>query len=247
MAALAAIPPPVVAQANRDRASRHLAKVAGAVARSHGHADLGSFVLARIEQGASLATISREAGLNKDWLSRHLAGLDRVLAEAVRRRLPNRPDARWLPVLTRLGFPDVPTYLWERHISQHRTVNAIAAEAGQTHHAVEAALRRHGLARTAHAAKRHQAHQRAAQVAARLGFDSMTDYVASRRGGRMDLAGDGGRMRPASVVVAAAGAGHVPARTALIFAKRSPALTAARTVTRLAWPASRCAGVPAIT
>jgi len=47
---------------------------------------------------------------------------------------------------------------------------------------VAAALRRHGLARTAHAAKRHQAHQRATQVAARLGFDSMTDYVASRRG-----------------------------------------------------------------
>jgi hypothetical protein len=48
--------------------------------------------------------------------------------------------------------------------------------------------------------------------------------------------------RPASVVVAAAGAGHVRATTALTSAERSPALTAARTVTRLAWPASRCAG-----
>jgi AraC-like DNA-binding protein len=84
--------------------------------------------------------------------------------------------------MTRLGFTDVPSYLRERHISQHWTVNAIAAEAGLTHHTVEAALRRHGLARTAHAAKRHQANQRAAQVAARLGFDSMTDYVTSRRG-----------------------------------------------------------------
>jgi hypothetical protein len=182
VAALAAIPPPVVAQANRDRASRHLAEVAATVARRHGHADLGSFVLARIGQGASLAAISREAGLNKDWLSRHLTGVDPVLAEAVRRSLPNRTDARWLPALTRLGFPNVPSYLRERHISQHRTVNAIAAEVGLTHHTVAAALRRHGLARTAHAAKRHQAHQRAAQVAARLGFDSMTDYVASRRG-----------------------------------------------------------------
>jgi protein-disulfide isomerase-like protein with CxxC motif len=90
-------------------------------------------------------------------------------------------DARWLPALARLGYLDVPSYLRERHISQHRTVNAIAAEVGLTHHTVEAALRRHGLARTAHAAKRHQAHQRAAQVAARLGFDSMTDYVTSRR------------------------------------------------------------------
>jgi len=182
VAALAAIPPPVVAQANRDRASRHLADVAAAVARRHGYADLGSFVLARIEQGASLAAISREAGLNKDWLSRHLDCVDPAVAEAVRRRLPNRTDARWLPALTRLGFPDVPSYLRERHVSQHWTVNAIATEVGLTHHTVETALRRHGLARTAHAAKRHQAHQRAAQVAAHFGFDSMTDYVASRRG-----------------------------------------------------------------
>jgi len=182
VAALAAIPPPVVAQANRDRANRHLTEVAAAVARGNGYADLGSFVLARIEQGASLAAISRDAGLNKDWLSRHLGCVDPVVAEAVRRRRPHRVDARWLPAVTRLGFPDVPSYLRERHIRQHWTVNAIAAEAGLTHHTVEAALRRHGLARTVHAAKRHQAHQRAAQVAARLGFDSMTDYVASRRG-----------------------------------------------------------------
>jgi hypothetical protein len=182
VAALAAIPPPLVARANRDRASRHLTDVAAAVARRHGYPDLGSFVLARIEQGASLAAISREAGLNKDWLSRHLDCVDPATAEAVRRRLPKRMDARWLPATTRLGFPDVPSYLQERHLNRHWTVNAIAAEVGLTHHSVEAALRRHGLARTAHAAKRHQAHQRAAQVAARLGFETMTDYVASRRG-----------------------------------------------------------------
>jgi AraC-like DNA-binding protein len=107
--------------------------------------------------------------------------VDPAAAEAVRRRLPQRTDARWLPATTRLGFADVPGYLRERHINRHWTVNAIAAEVGLTHHTVEAALCRHGLARTAHAAKRHQAHQRAAQVAARLGFETMTDYVASRR------------------------------------------------------------------
>ena len=181
LAALATIPAPVVAQANRDRASRHLADVAAAVASRHGYPDLGSYVLARIGQGASLAAISREAGLNKDWLSRHLACVDPVAAEAVRHCRPHRLDARWQPALTRLGFPDVASYLRERHLVQHWTVNAIAAKAGLTHHTVEAALRRHGLARTAHAAKRHQAHQRAAQVAARLGFDSMAGYIASRR------------------------------------------------------------------
>ncbi len=127
------------------------------MASRHGYPNLGSFVLARIEQGASLAAISREAGLNKDWLSRHLGRVDPAAAEAVRHRRPHRLDARWLPALARLGFRDVASYLHERHIVQHWTVNAIAAEVGLTHHAVETALRRHGLARMAHAAKRHEA------------------------------------------------------------------------------------------
>ena len=49
------------------------------------------------------------------------------------------------------------------------------------HYTVRAALRRHGVASVAHAAKRHAASQRAAQVAGRLGFDSMAGYVADRR------------------------------------------------------------------
>lgn len=84
-------------------------------------------------------------------------------------------------MLSRLGFPDVPSYLHERHIVQHRTINSIAAEVGLTHHAVESALRRHGLARVAHAAKRHEADLRAAQVAAHLGFDAIADYISRRR------------------------------------------------------------------
>jgi hypothetical protein len=181
IAALATVPAPAVAQANRDRASRHLASVAAAVASRHGYPDLGSYVTARIRQGASLAAISREAGLNKDWLSRHLACVDPVAAQAAQCHRPQRVDARWLPAVTRLGFPDVASYLRERHLAQHQTVNAIAAETGLTHHTVAAALRRHGLARTAHAAKRHQADQRAARVAASLGFGSIAEYVASRR------------------------------------------------------------------
>jgi hypothetical protein len=66
-------------------------------------------------------------------------------------------------------------------VVQHRTVNVIADEVGLSHHAVESALRRHGLARTAHAAKRHAASQRAGQIAARLGQRSIADYVSQRR------------------------------------------------------------------
>jgi len=179
--ALAAIPPASVAQANRERADRHLAGVAAAAAERHGYPDIGAFVVARLAEGASLAAISREAGLHKDWLSRHLGDIDPAVATAAQQRSPDRWDARWLPVLRRLGFPDVPSYLHERHIVQHRTVNAIAAELGLSHHAVESSLRRHGLARTAHAAKRHAADERAAQVAAGLGFGSIADYLAHRR------------------------------------------------------------------
>ena len=131
--------------------------------------------------GASLAEISREAGLHKDWLSRHLARVDPAAAAAARLGQPGRWDARWLPALTRLGFADVTAYLQERHIVQHRTVNSIAAEVGLSNHAVETALRRHGLSVVAHADKRHSASQRAARVAASLGFASIADYVSQRR------------------------------------------------------------------
>jgi lambda repressor-like predicted transcriptional regulator len=153
------------------------------VARRHGYPDIGAFVLARSATGASLAAISREAGLHKDWLSRHLGDIDpgAAAAAAVLGGRPARCDARWLPVLSRLGYTDVASYLTERHLVQHRTVNAIAAEVGMSHHAVGLALRRHGLAPTAHAAKRHAADERAAQVAARHGFDGIAAYIADRR------------------------------------------------------------------
>jgi hypothetical protein len=179
--ALAGIPAEAVAQANAERASRHVARVADEVARRYGYPDLGAFVLARLAAGASLAAISREAGLHKDWLSRHLVAVAPTAAAAVPRQRPARPDARWRSALHRLGFPDVLGYLQERHVRQHRTVNAMAAEIGVTHHAIESALRRHGLDRVAHAATRHAADERAAQVAARLGVDSLGGYLRGRR------------------------------------------------------------------
>jgi lambda repressor-like predicted transcriptional regulator len=155
--------------------------VAAGVAREHGYRDIQSFVTARLQEGASLAAISRTAGLHKDWLSRHLSRVDPALAAVARQQGEHRHDAAWQPALHRLGFPGVASYLRERHLEQHRTVNAIAAEVGVSHHAVESALRRHGLARVVHAGKRHQAQQRARAVAAGLGFDSIADYVARRR------------------------------------------------------------------
>jgi ROS/MUCR transcriptional regulator protein len=177
-----ASPSAVVAQANRDRADRHLAEVAESVARAHGFADLQAYVADRTQAGVSLAAISRAAGLHKDWLSRHLRRIDPEAAATVTGAgHPGRAEARWLPVLRSLGFCDLAGYLRCRHAEQHWTVNAMSAELGVSRHALEAAMARHGLTRVAHAAKRHAAEQRAADVAVRLGYASIAEYVARRR------------------------------------------------------------------
>jgi hypothetical protein len=179
--ALASIPPAVVAQANRDRADQHLAEVAASVAHSHGYPDIRAYVLARAETGASLAAISREAGLHKDWLSRHLSHFDPAAGDTARQLSARRQDARWLPAVRGLGFADVASYLTERHVNQHQTVNAIAAEVGVSYQAVKSALCRHGLPVTGHSAKRYAARQRAADVAARLGHATIAGYISQRR------------------------------------------------------------------
>src|ERR1035441_776723 len=179
--AFAAIPPAVIARTNRERADRYLATVAADVARRHGYPDIQAFVAAQAQAGASLAAISRAAGLHKDWLSRHLGRVDPAAADRSRRRVTDRHDAAWMPALRRLGYQDVAAYLEERHLVQRRTVNAIAAEIGVSHHSVESALRRHGLARIPHAAKRDAARQRATDVAAALGYATIAGYINERR------------------------------------------------------------------
>jgi AraC-like DNA-binding protein len=179
--ALAEIPPGAVARANAERARRRLAEVGAAAAHRAGYPDIRTFVRARVAEGTSLASISREAGLHKDWLSRHLDEIDPGAAAALAPLRHDRWDAAWRPVLARLGFDDVAAYLHDRHVMRHRTVSAIATEVGLSHHAVASALRRHDLDRTAHAAKRHAARQRAAQVAEGRGFASMAGYLTQRR------------------------------------------------------------------
>jgi AraC-like DNA-binding protein len=173
---------PASVRASQEHAQRHLVRVAALAASQRGYADIGALVRARTAEGVSLAAISREAGLHKDWLSRHLAALDPETAAAVKARpAAAAADARWIAAIGPLGFADVPSYLRDRHLGRHRTVNQIAAEIGLSYHAVESALRRHGLAKVAHTGKRHAAGARAAEVANRLGFATVADYVAQRR------------------------------------------------------------------
>jgi hypothetical protein len=171
----------VAARANRERAARHRAQVAARVASEQGYPSLGAYVLARTAAGESLAAASRAAGLHKDWLHRHLAEVDPAAAAAVRQGLARRDGPRWHEAVTALGFADAASYLRDRHLVAHQTVSAIGAELGMSGHAVAAALTRHDLARTAHAAQRNAARERATQVATALGADSVPRYLAERR------------------------------------------------------------------
>jgi lambda repressor-like predicted transcriptional regulator len=182
--ALAGRTHPGSAEASRDRALAHLRAVAARVAAENGFPDIGALVRARTGQGDSLAAISRGAGLHKDWLSRHLAELDpAAAADAAATRSAARvaDDERWTAAARAAGFTDVGAYLRQRHTGQHWSVNQIAAEAGLSYHAAAAALARHGMPRVAHAATRHAASQRAAQVAATLGYPDVAGYVRARR------------------------------------------------------------------
>ncbi len=170
-----------LASANSQRAGQHLAAVADAVARRHGYATIGLLVEDMVRTGQSLAGISRACGLGKDWMQRHLPQLDPVAAATASRRGDDWLDARWLPQLQAMGFADVASYLRQRHLADHLSVNAIAGEVGLSFHTVKSALSRHGLAVTAHAAKRHAAQRRAAEVAARLGVGSIAEFIDSSR------------------------------------------------------------------
>jgi hypothetical protein len=110
--ALASIPAAVTARANRERADRSLARLAAVAARQLGYPDIGALVQARMADGASLAEISREAGLHKDWLSRHLARVDPAAAAAAS-----------------LAFASIADYVSQRRAAGW-TWQAMAAESG---------------------------------------------------------------------------------------------------------------------
>jgi hypothetical protein len=182
---LAAISPESRAAGSRRHADERLRSTATDAAARLGYPDVGSLVRHRVAAGHSLARISRDAGLHKDWLCRHLPTVDpaaaRDITAAVTGPKPVRRDARWLPRVHRLGFTDVASYLDDRHLVRRHTIAMIAAEIGMAHSAVETALDRHGMARIPHATSRARRDERAAEVAARFGYPDIGSYLGARR------------------------------------------------------------------
>ena len=181
LAALSGISREARAEGNRRRAERHREQIAAEVAGRFGFATFAAYLVDRLGSGASMAAISREAGLHKDWVSRHLPAVAPQLAEAQHAGGPARSGLRLRPVAHRWGFTDAAAYLRAAHVEQHRSVAAIAAEAGVSRWTVLAAMRQHGIEPVPHAAKRHRAAHRSSVVAASLGYDSLAAYIADRR------------------------------------------------------------------
>jgi lambda repressor-like predicted transcriptional regulator len=189
LAALAAISPEARAAGCRRRADEQLRTTAQAAAERLGFPDVGALVRHRTAEGASLAAISREAGLHKDWLCRHLAtvapGTAVEIAATSAERRHEQWDARWLPVVESLGFADVACYLTDRQATRNHTLTAIAAETGFSRTAVESALRRHQVTRNPHATTRAKREGRTQLIIARFGFTCLDAYFADRRAGGM--------------------------------------------------------------
>jgi AraC-like DNA-binding protein len=180
LATLAAITPQARARGARRYADARLRRTADAAARALAFPDIGTLVLDRIARGYSLAAISREAGLHKDWLCRHLGTVDPAAAAAAARPTAAE-DACWLAVVPRFGFADVSAYLSDRHLVRRDTAAAIAREVGMTSGAVRSALRRHGIELTPHATARSRMTARATAIATRFGFPDLDSYLADRR------------------------------------------------------------------
>lgn len=181
LATLATISPAARAAGARRAADARLRATADVAAARLGFAGIGALVRDRIAHGRSLAAISREAGLHKDWLSRHLSRVDADAAATVQGRVTGPRDGRWHSAVDTLGFADVTSYLSDRHIARRMTPVAIGREIGMTPGTVKVALRRHGISYTRHAAADAGRADRSDAVAARFGFPDLAAYLADRR------------------------------------------------------------------
>lgn len=145
---LSRISPQARDEGTRRRRRRELEDLARRTASRFGFATIDDFVADRVGQGTSLAAISREAGLHKDWFQRHLPLVaPGVAARLEELRLPPA-DRRLLQLVAPLGFHDIAGFLRTRHVDEGRSVHAIAHQIGVSRSCIESAMHRHGIRRS---------------------------------------------------------------------------------------------------
>lgn len=147
LAALDQVSPVARAEGTRRRRRRELDVVGARAAASLGFKELGALVTDRVRRGQSLASTSREAGLHKDWLQRHLCTVCPDVAERLEELRLDPADRRLLVLAAERGFDCVRDLLVERYVDRGRSVHAIAKELGISRYSVESALRRHRVGR----------------------------------------------------------------------------------------------------
>jgi hypothetical protein len=145
LAGLAAIPADSRVDGLRRARRRALVEAASRAAARFGYDDLDGYVADGLAAGRSLAELSRTAGFHTNWLQRHLAVVAPRVAERQASLRCDGADRRWAEVLDRLGYPDLATYLTQRHVHDRLTVHALAVETRRSRDAVVAALVRHGI------------------------------------------------------------------------------------------------------
>ncbi|ALL79613.1 hypothetical protein AD006_30920 (plasmid) [Pseudonocardia sp. EC080610-09] len=180
---LASVPPGAREAATSRASVARLRATAQRVADDAGYGSIGELVRDRVAAGESLASLSRTAGLHKDWFHRHLRTVDPGAARDVAEHVSGpRPPRHDLALAARIGGSDaVAAFLHRRHLVEHRSVRAIAQEVGMSRHAIQAAMARHGVPRTAHVTLRQQASELAAGVATSHGFTDLDAYLRDRR------------------------------------------------------------------
>lgn len=169
--------------------------------RFHDHAytlgfpDLGSYLLARSQQDATLAQLADELDTTVEVIGRLLvqAGIRRCprpLRGAHQRRAT---EQRLTQRAAQLGFASLQAYLADRVVQQAWSLARVASELGTDPKTIRERLDHHGLRRTRHTpaqrdgSRRAAAHnrtrgqaRRAARLAA-LGFADLQGYLRVRR------------------------------------------------------------------
>lgn len=162
------------------------------VAERLGFGEFEAYYRDRRARGWTINEIAQEAGHDRQWLR---VARDRYESTSVHHHRLHAERRHTLTAIG-LGFPDLDSYLRQRHVQEGRGTTELAHELGVDAHQVHGLLERRGILRPADDLKRKRAAEERAAVAVQLGFDSFAAYLDDRRARGwtiVDIAREAGR------------------------------------------------------